>query len=165
MASGLILFTGIYFLSSAIAAEPAAKPGEAVKASTAKPAEAAKAPAKPAEADKAPEKPADSAMPPAKEASLKLVPGPKGAATIELQNDIPVRALQFSVAGAKITEVRTAGRTKGYLVKFNDKNGMVIILSTAGEEIAPGKGSVAEIACDKPAAAILKDVKIVGKSM
>ncbi len=43
------------------------------------------------------------------------------------------------------------------------KNGKVILLSTAGDEIAPGKGAVAEIVCDKPSAANLSEVKIVGK--
>ena len=154
--AGLLLLTGNYIFTPAGAAEPSAKPPEAaaVKASE-KPAEAAKTPEKAAEAAKK-EK--------TTEPSLGLRASGKNTAKLELQNDIPIRALQFSITGAKITEVRTAARTKGYLAKFNEKNGMVIILSTAGEEIAPGKGEVAEIVCDKPASAKLADVKIVGKT-
>ena len=151
MVAGIALLSGIYFYSSAGAAEPAAKPAKAVKAPAVKPAEQAKAPADA-------EKPAAG---PAAEPSVQLVPGAKGVAKVELQNDVPVRALQFAVTEAKITEVRTTDRTKGFLAKFNDKNGKVIILSTAGDEIAPGKGAVAEIVCDKPASAKLVDGKIV----
>lgn len=99
----------------------------------------------------------------AEEPSLGLVGGGKDFAAVELRNDIPVRALQFTLTGVKITEVRTTSRTKGFLAKFNEQNGKVIILSTAAEEIAPGKGVVAEIACDKPASAKLADVNIVGR--
>ena len=154
--AGLILLTGNYLFTPAGAAEPSAKPPEAaaVKASE-KPAEAAKTPEKSAEAAKK-EK--------ATEPSLGLKAGGKNTAKLELQSDIPVRALQFSVTGAKITEVRTTGRAKGFFSKFNEQNGMVIILSTTGEEISAGKGEVAEIVCDKPATAKLADVKIVGKT-
>ena len=98
----------------------------------------------------------------AEEPSLGLVGASNGVASVELRNDIPVRAIQFALTGVKITEVRTTSRTKGFLAKFNEQNGKVIIVSTAAEEIAPGKGLVAEIACDKPASAKLADVKIVG---
>lgn len=154
MLTGLIFFIGIYYVPPADAEEaPAANPAKTVNVPAAKAAQGAK----PAEAAKSPAQQA--------EPSLKITSRGKGAATLELLNDIPVRALQFTIEGAKITEVRTTGRTKGYLAKFNEKNGMVIILSTAGEEIQPGKGAVAEIVCDKPSAATLKDVKIVGKTM
>jgi hypothetical protein len=168
---GLILLTGLYFSTSAWAAEPAAKPAasaadpaakpaEAVKAPAAQPADPAKAPAKPAEAAKPPAKPSEAGKP-AKEPSLKVTSRGKNAVTLELQNEVPVRALQFTVTEAKITEVRTTGRTKGFLAKFNEQNGKVIILSTAGEEIASGKGAITEIVCDKPASAKLVDVTIV----
>jgi len=171
--AGLILLTGNYLFTPAGAAEeakkteavkaaPAAMPTETAKAAeVAKPTEAGK----PAEAAKTPEKSAEAAKKEkATEPALSLKAGGKNTAKLELQSDIPVRALQFSVSGAKITEVRTTGRAKGFFSKFNEKNGMVIILSTAGEEIAPGKGEVAEIVCDKPATAKLADVKIVGKT-
>jgi len=149
--AGLILLTGNYLFAPVGAAEEAKKT-EAVKAApAAMPTETAKA----AEGVKKEN---------ATEPSLGLKAGDKNTAKLELRSDIPVRALQFSVSGAKITEVRTTGRAKGFFSKFNEKNGMVIILSTAGEEIAPGKGEVAEIVCDKPATAKLADVKIVGKT-
>ncbi len=154
--AGLILLTGNYLITPAEAAEEGKKT-EAVKAApAATPTEAAQAVegAKPAEAAKKGK---------TTEPSLGLKAGGKNTAKLELQSDIPVRALQFSVTGAKITEVRTTGRAKGFFSKFNEQNGMVIILSTTGEEIAPGKGEVAEIVCDKPATAKLADVKIVGK--
>jgi hypothetical protein len=145
--AGLLLFTGNYLFTPAEAAEEAKKT-EAVKAA-------------PAEASKAAE---GATKEKTTEPALSLKAGGKNTAKLELQSDIPVRALQFSVTGAKITEVRTTGRAKGFFSKFNEKNGMVIVLSTAGEEIAPGKGEVAEIVCDKPATAKLADVKIVGKT-
>ena len=155
--AGLILLTGNYLFTPAEAAEEAKKT-EAVKAApAAMPSETAKAAevAKPVESDKKVK---------TTEPALSLKAGGKNTAKLELQSDIPVRALQFSVTGAKITEVRATGRAKGFFSKFNEKNGMVIILSTAGEEIDPGKGEVAEIVCDKPATAKLADVKIVGKT-
>jgi len=154
MVAGLILLTGIYFYSSAGAAEPSAKPA-------AEPSVKSKGAAEPSA------KPAAGPAEPSgkqagvKEPSVKLIPGAKSVAKVDLQNDVPVRALQFAVTEAKISEVRTTDRTKGFLAKFNEKNGMVIILSTAGDEIAPGKGAVAEIVCDKPASAKLVDGKIV----
>jgi hypothetical protein len=35
------------------------------------------------------------------------------------------------------------------LAKFNEETGIVIIVSTAGDEIAPGKGPVAEVIGEK----------------
>ena len=97
------------------------------------------------------------------EPSLKVGKGTKDFATIKLINEAPVRAIQFDLTGVKITQVRTTERTKGFLTKFNDQNGTVILLSTAGDEIAPGKGAVLEVICDKPDAATLSGVKIVGE--
>ncbi len=153
LVAGLALFTGIYFCAEAAAGQPAAKPGASAEPS-AKPAAETAAPAK---------KPAEPAGQAAgvKEPSVKLVPGAKGVVSVDLQNEVPVRALQFAVTEATIKEVRTTDRTKGFLAKFNEKNGKVIILSTAGDEIPPGKGSIAEIVCDKPASAKLVDGKIV----
>jgi hypothetical protein len=164
LVAGLTLLAGIYFYSTVAATEPAAKSAVSAEPS-AKPAGEPSAKAKgptepPAKPAAVPEEPAGKAAG-VKEPSVKLVPGAKGVAQVELQNDVPVRALQFAVTEAKITEVRTTDRTKGFLAKFNDKNGKVIILSTAGEEIPPGKGAIAEIVCDKPASAKLVDGKIV----
>ena len=97
-----------------------------------------------------------------KKATLELKAGPGHNLGVELINTVPVRGVQFIVSGVNITEVRTTKRTAGFLAKFNEKNGKVILLSTSGDKIAPGKGSVAEIICDKPGAATLSGVKIVG---
>ena len=156
---GLTVCTGIYFYSAAMAAQPATKPaGEPATKPAGEPAAKAKGPAEPA--TKPAGEPAAKAAG-VKEPSVKLVPGAKGVANVDLQNDVPVRAIQFAVTDAKISEVRTTDRTKGFLAKFNEKNGKVIILSTAGVEIAAGNGAIAEIVCDKPAAAKLVDGKIV----
>ena len=97
------------------------------------------------------------------EPSLAVVAVSKDLATVELQNEISIIGIQFALTGVKITEVRTTDRTKGFLAKFNEQNGKVILLSTTGDQIAPGKGAVAEIVCDKPGSAVLSGVKIVGK--
>ena len=95
------------------------------------------------------------------EPSLKVAADSNGIVTVKLENDKPVRAVQFAVTGVKITEVRTTARTKGFLTKFNEQNGKVILLSTGGEKIAPGKGAVLEVVCNKPEAAVLSGVGIV----
>jgi hypothetical protein len=103
-----------------------------------------------------------SSLSEAGEPSLKVAAGAKGFATIELINEVPVLAVQFELTGVKITQVRTTDRAKGFLTKFNEQNGKVVLLSTAAERIPPGKGTVLEIACDKPEAAVLTGVRIVG---
>ena len=97
------------------------------------------------------------------EPALGVKPGAKDSVKVELVNEAPVRAVQFDLTGVKITQVRTTDRTKGFLAKFNEQNGKVVLLSTAGEEIPPGKGAVLEVVCDKPDAAALSGVKIVGE--
>ena len=172
LVAGLTLLTGIYFYTAAASAESSAKPAVSAEPSAKPAADPASKPAgEPSSKAKGPvesaAKPAAVPAEPAgkeagvKEPSVKLVPGAKGVAKVELQNDVPVRALQFAVTDAKIAEVRTTDRTKGFLAKFNEKNGKVIILSTAGDEIAPGNGAIAEIVCDKPASAKLVDGKII----
>ena len=104
-----------------------------------------------------------SSLSEAGEPALGVKPGTKDSVKVELINEAPVRAVQFDLTGVKITQVRTTDRTKGFLAKFNEQNGKVILLSTAGEEISPGKGAVLEVVCDKPDAASLSGVKIVGE--
>ena len=104
-----------------------------------------------------------SSLSEAGEPALGVKPGAKDFLKVELINETPVRAVQFDLNGVKITQVRTTDRTRGFLAKFNEQNGKVILLSTAGEEIAPGKGAVLEVVCDKPDAASLSGVKIVGE--
>ena len=97
------------------------------------------------------------------EPALRVQAGEKGFATVILKNEASVRAIQFELTGVKITQVRTTDRTKGFLTKFNEQNGKVILLSTAGDEITPGAGGVLEVVCDKPADAVLSGVRIVGE--
>ena len=97
------------------------------------------------------------------EPGLKIVAGSQGMATIELESEKPVRALQFAVTGITITEMRATDRTRGFLIKFNEQNGKAIILSTSGGEIDPGKGPVAEIIFDKEGSPTLAEVKIIEK--
>ena len=86
---------------------------------------------------------------PEKKAALTLTPGEKNTFGIDLTNSVPVRGIQFTVSGLKMTEVRTASRTAGFLAKFNEETGIVILVSTAADEIAPGKGPVLNILGEK----------------
>jgi len=86
---------------------------------------------------------------PEKKATLTLKPGEKNTFGIDLKNSIPVRGIQFTLSGLKMTEVRTASRTAGFLAKFNEETGIVILVSTAADEIAPGKGPVLKILGEK----------------
>ena len=94
-------------------------------------------------------------------ATLKVVAGSGNAVGIDLTNSGPVRGVQFTLEGAKITEVRTTSRTPGYLSKFNGENGKVILVSTSGDTIAPGTGPIAEIVCDKKSSVSLTGIIIV----
>ena len=112
-----------------------------------------KAPTEKAVPEKAEPAPTDKAVPekvePEKKATLTLKPDEKNTFGIELKNSIPVRGIQFTVSGLKMTEVRTASRTAGFLAKFNEETGIVILVSTAADEIAPGKGPVLKILGEK----------------
>lgn len=76
-------------------------------------------------------------------ATLNLAPISGNSESVELSNDIPVRGVQFTLNGAKVSEVRTTPRTEGFLVK--EKNGKVIMISLSGKTIAPGNGPIAEV--------------------
>ncbi len=78
-------------------------------------------------------------------ATLKIKTGSGNQIGIDLINSVPVRGVQFTITGVKVTEVRTTSRTAGFLAKFSEETGIVIIVSTAADEIAPGKGIIAEI--------------------
>jgi hypothetical protein len=112
-----------------------------------------KAPTEKAVLEKAEPAPTEKAVPekvePEKKATLTLKPDEKNTFGIELKNSIPVRGIQFTVSGLKMTEVRTASRTAGFLAKFNEETGIVILVSTAADEIAPGKGPVLKILGEK----------------
>jgi len=97
----------------------------------------------------------------AEEAPLSVVKHSKTTARVVLNNDVPVRGVQFTVEAVKVTEVRTTERTAGFLAKFNEKNGMVLMVSASTDVINPGKGPIADIICDKPGDARLSEIKIV----
>ena len=101
-----------------------------------------------AAAKKAEPAPKEKAVP-EKKATLTLKPGEKNTFGIDLKNSVPVRGIQFTLSGLKMTEVRTASRTAGFLAKFNEETGIVILVSTAADEIAPGKGPVLKILGEK----------------
>jgi len=94
------------------------------------------------------------------DATLTIVQGTGNAVGIDLENKISVRGVQFTLTGAKITDVRTTLRTEGFNANFNQESGIVILLSLAGNEIAPGTGAIAEIICEEGGSPALTDIKI-----
>jgi hypothetical protein len=98
-----------------------------------------------------------------KDAKLTLATISETVIGINLENKIPIRGVQFTIKGTKITDVRTTTRTKGYLSKFNEASGMVMLVDLSGGQIEVGKGSIAEVVCDKSDSAILSDVKLAKK--
>ncbi len=95
--------------------------------------------------------------------TIGTVSGTKVA--IDLVNNVPVRGIQFTVKGANMIELRTTTRAIGFLAKFNEVNGVVILASTTDDAVAPGKGAVAEIICKKAPGSELRlsEVIIVGE--
>ena len=84
-----------------------------------------------------------------KKATLSLKAVADNKIKLELVNSVPVRGIQCTIRGVRLREVRTTTRTAGFFAKFNEETGIVIIVSTAGDEIAPGKGPVAEVIGEK----------------
>ena len=95
-----------------------------------------------------------------KDASLKLVSGDKNVHSLNLENSIPIRGVQFVLEGVEITNITTTKRTKGYLANFNADSGAVIIVHTSGGKIEAGKGSIAEIVCAEGDSPTLSDIKL-----
>ena len=121
----------------------------------------------PVETGKAqPAAPAEKAE--AKKATLEVGSVTGNTALIELTNTVPVRGVQFTVSGVTLTEVRTTKRSAGFLAKFNEANGIVIMVSLSKDEMPAGKGPIAEIVYQKappPGSAIgLSAIKIVGSN-
>jgi len=110
--------------------------------------------------EKVEKKPQTSRMVDSEEANLKIVDGTGNTVGIDLTNNVSVRGVQFTLEGVKMTEVRTTSRTAGFLADFNKESGIVILVSTSGNEIAPGRGLIAEIICDKGGSASLSGIKI-----
>ena len=95
-----------------------------------------------------------------KDAKLKIVPGKENVIGIELENTVPIRGVQCTLKGAKISEIRTTERTKGYVSKFNEATGILILVDMSGKKIPPGSGPIAEVVCDNPGSASLSDIKL-----
>jgi len=89
---------------------------------------------------------------------LTLTPGSGNEVALELNNDVPVKAVQFNLEGVKPSDIRTTSRTEGFFAK--EHNGRVVLLSLSGDTIAPGAGSIAEIVCDQKGSASLSQIKI-----
>jgi hypothetical protein len=95
-----------------------------------------------------------------KDAKLKIVPGEGNVLGLELKNAVPIRGVQCVLKGAKISEIRTTDRTKGYLTKFNEATGILILVDMSGKKISAGTGPIAEVVCDNPGSASLSDIKL-----
>jgi arylsulfatase A-like enzyme len=78
-------------------------------------------------------------------ASLKIVDLSDKLFGIELTNSVPVRGVQFTLEGVKVSEVRTTAHTKGFLAEFNSESGAVIIISVSGDKIKVGKNQIVEV--------------------
>ena len=102
----------------------------------------------------------DSRRVKSEDATLKIVKGSGNIVGINLTNNVPIRGVQFTLEEVKMTDVRTTSRTAGFLAKFNEESGIVILVSTSGDKIAPGTGLIAEITCDKSGSASLSEIKI-----
>ena len=105
--------------------------------------------------------PEDIPEEPGGDATLTLVEVSGNILGIDLTNDVPVKGMQFTIEGPKITEVRTTSRTEGFSPSFNEENGKVILISLSGGEITPGNGLIAEILHDNGGSASLSEIKIV----
>jgi hypothetical protein len=95
-----------------------------------------------------------------KDAKLKIVAGEGSVIGLDLENTVPIRGVQCALNGAKISEIRTTERTKGYLTKFNEATGIIILVDMSGKKIPPGKGPIAEVVCDNARSASLSEIKL-----
>ena len=109
---------------------------------------------------KAEAKPQNSMKLDSEDAKLKIVPGGENVVGVELENKVPIRGVQFSLKDVKITDIRTTPRTEGYLAKFNEATGIIILVDMSGKKIPPGAGPIAEIVCDKAGSARLSEIKL-----
>ena len=100
---------------------------------------------------------------PSEYATLTLLEVSGNTLGIDLTNDIPVRGVQFTLEGPEIIDVLTTSRTEEFSPSFNEENGTVILVSLSGDEIAAGKGLIAEILYDDDGggSASLSEIKIV----
>ena len=98
---------------------------------------------------------------PQKDISLQLVDIAEDMVGIDLTNTVPVRGVQFTIEGVELADVLTTSRSEDFMASFNEENGKVLIVSLAGDEIAPGEGLIAEILFDGDSRARLSEIVIV----
>ena len=79
---------------------------------------------------------------------------------IDLRNTVPVRGVQFTIEGVELADVLTTSRSEDFMASFNEESGKVLIVSLAGDEIAPGEGLIAEILFDGNGPARLSEIVI-----
>lgn len=96
------------------------------------------------------------------QAYMTFSPGMGDTWHVALNNDCPVRGIQFTITPPAVIEVETTRRTDGFFAQFNKVSGQVILLSLSGDKIAPGVGPILEIVFDcSYAAVVISNVKIV----
>ena len=97
---------------------------------------------------------------PRQDVSLQLVGISEDMVGIDLTNTVPVRGVQFMIEGVEIADVLTTSRSEDFIARFNEENGRVLMVSLAGDEIAPGEGLIAEIQFDGSGLARLSEIVI-----
>ena len=97
---------------------------------------------------------------PQQDISLQLVDIAEDMVGIDLTNTVPVRGVQFTIEGVELADVLTTSRSEDFMASFNEENGRVLIVSLAGDEIAPGEGLIAEILFDGSGPARLSEIVI-----
>ena len=111
--------------------------------------------------DEAPEKaPAAQAYEMDKESTIVISAVSDTSVTVSLDNSVPVRGVQFTLQGAKISGVRTTPRTGDFMAKFNEENGRIILISLSRAVIAPGTDPILEIDCEQAGSATISGVKV-----
>jgi len=98
---------------------------------------------------------------PQEDISLQLVAISEDMVGIDLTNTVPVRGVQFTIEGVELADILITSRSEDFMVRFNEENGRVLIVSLAGDEIAPGEGLIAEILFDGNGPARLSEIVIV----
>jgi hypothetical protein len=93
-------------------------------------------------------------------ATIELVDKSDNSIGINLINDIPVQGVQFTIEGVKVTQIRTISRASSTVASFNKESGTIILMASSGGNIAPGKGLIAEITCDKVGSVNLSAIKV-----
>lgn len=78
-----------------------------------------------------------------------------------LINNRPVRGIQFHVSDCHINYLELSMRAKGFSVKYDPVNGIVVFVSLSGDTIRPYLGAIAVMSFEQPCNnAYLTDIKI-----